>query len=190
MKDFQKYKKTILEKHDKSFKGEIDSKIKSLCNAINKNKSCVTLSSCSGRICILKVVKNNNKKFSEWLFITHSIASPKNILEVINKYENKEILYFKQESAIIHIGFESLEIGEKFLRIAKLSGFNRCGFISTTKKVVLECILAMPINVPIYDKKILISKDYICYLVKEGNKKQKISWIAIKKLEEEFKKYF
>ena len=190
MQDFQKYKETILDKQDKSSKGSIDEKIKSLCNSLNKHKNVLTLSSCSGRISVLKAVGKNNKKLSSWVYITHEKASFGEIQNKLKEYSSDEKLIFKQEPTIIHIAFKNLEIGEKFLQLAKFCGFNRCGFISTQKKVVLECILAMPLSLTIYDKKLLITEEYLEYLIAESNERQEHSWKSIDKLGQEFKKSF
>lgn len=190
MQDFSKYKKSILEKQDKSSIGKIDERINSLCNTLNKNESVLTLSSCSGRICILKEIGSNNKKLSSWVYVSHDLANFEEVEKMLNGYNEDSKLVFKQESTIIHIAFESLDIGEKFLQLAKACGFNRCGFISTKKKVVLECIFAMPVSLPIYDNKLLITEEYLEYLINYSNEKQKKCWSAIDKLEEEFLEKF
>ena len=52
--EFQQQKTKQLSKSDKSNIGKWDSKIKCLCNKINKKRDYYTTSSCAGRVVLLK----------------------------------------------------------------------------------------------------------------------------------------
>ncbi len=60
--DFNKKKREILRKEDKSSKGSLDEKIKELCIVINSHPDFVTSSSCAGRILLVKSFEKKSKQ--------------------------------------------------------------------------------------------------------------------------------
>lgn len=184
--DFDKKKQEILKKEDKSNKGSIDRKIQKLCAIINQSQNFVTSSSCAGRILLVKSFEKKNKQPNAWIWATHALTTKKEILNKIENYTEKEPLILKQESAILHIYCRSLEHAEQLIEIARNSGFKRAGIITTKKHIVVEIICLEQLAVPIVDKKILISEEYLKYIIKEANKKIKKSWSAIGRLQENF----
>ena len=52
-------------------------------------------------------------------------------------------------------------------------------------KISLEIIHSQILQIPIYDKKILITEDYLKYLILLGNEKQQKTWEVIQRLEME-----
>ena len=189
-KEFELWKKQALSKLDKSSIRKIDKRILNLCNLINKRNDMFTLSSCSGRICLLNR-KNFKKEKNIWLFVSHDLVNLEEIKNIIlkNENENKNIIEFRQESAILHICVNSFETARKLMSYAKESGFNQVGIIGFKKKIVIEIICDSLISVPIYDKKLLVSFNYLEYLTKIANKFQKISWKTINKLEKKIIKF-
>ena len=183
---FSKHKKDILSKPDKSQKGCMDAKIKTLCALINSHPDFVTLSSCSGRIAFLKLAKENNKKLSSWLLITHDLAQVDAFQHALNTYQGKEPLYFKQEGAILHVCTKTQQTAEKLLTLAQQAGFKHSGIIATGKKIVVEIRSAENLTAPIFDKKLLISGTYLQYLIMLANSKLERTWQQIKKLETTF----
>ena len=108
---FEKFKKEVLEKSDKSSKGFIDSRILDLCNVINDCEDMVTLSSCSGRISLLEVVERSNKRDSKWLCVTHDEGDDCEFWRVLEGYGGGRFVMFKQESAILHVCVEGFGFG-------------------------------------------------------------------------------
>ncbi len=198
--DFKLFKKNVLSKVDKSKKGFIDEKIESLCNTINEKENFVTLSSCSGRILLLKVPKSKKKHLSEWLIVTHEKAKTQEFYNTMKNFEEKNKnyngeefdVYFKMEAAILHVSCKNEEDAFKLLDLAKQNGFRRVGVISKKKNTV-ELICNENISIPIYDfenKNFIIKKEQLEFFIKKANLKLEYSWNAIKKLEEKFKKEF
>lgn len=188
MKDqFLKNKRDILNKNDKSAIGKIDKKISDLCQEINKRDDAFTLSSCSGRICLLEVCGQNKKKQSKWLTVTHDLANSDPFWKALENYKGDNVVYFKQEGAILHICLENLELAQKFIELGKISGFNKCGIITSKKKIIVELICGVNLENPIYDKKVLISIDYLNYLISCANNRQVNSWTCINKIHQELK---
>ena len=180
---FEKTKKDILSKLDKSSKGFIDEKIKNLCETINKKNDLISLSSCSGRICLLEVFEENNKKISNWLTVTHDEAIYDTFKKELNKYKGTNRIDFKFEAAIMHIQTNSIENAQRLINLGKESGFNRCGIISSQRKIVVELICKMSHSTPVFDQKNLITEDYLNYLVKHSNEKLVKSWESLSKYE-------
>lgn len=182
------WKKQALGKIDKSNIGGIDKKIQKLCNMINKRDDMFTLSSCSGRICLLKRENNSKTKLKNiWIYLTHEIAKFKDLNKSILDYNEKGTLEFRQESIIIHICVLNNDIARELMRIGQQSGFNHCGIISNKRKIVVELVCDISINCPIYFEKLLISDEYLKYLIKQSNFNLKEGWSRAKKLEKEIK---
>lgn len=181
-KNFLLWKKQALTKIDKSNIGSIDKKIEKLCNSINKRDDMFTLSSCSGRICLLE--KENEKKVKNiWLYVNHDFVKFEQLLERLKNYKNNKFIEFRQESIIMHICVKNYEIARKLMTIANQSGFNKYGIIANKTKIVVELICDISIICPIFDKEILISENYLKYLVEKSNQNLKKGWFRANKLE-------
>lgn len=179
--DFINFKKNVFSKMDKSSVGGIDTRIKNLCNKINKREDIFTLSSCSGRISVLK--NNSEGKIENiWVFTSHDTTSSEEILKVLEEYSGEEELYFMQEAMIMHVCVNSIELANKFINESKNCGLNQCGIISSKKKIVVEVICDARIELPLYDKELLFSKDYLERIVNKANQNQEKSWETIEKL--------
>jgi tRNA wybutosine-synthesizing protein 3 len=182
--DFINFKKNVFSKMDKSSAGGIDKRIKNLCDKINQREDIFTLSSCSGRISVLK--NNSEGKIENiWVFTSHDTTTKQEILEVLNNYkesEQQEELYFMQEAMIMHVCVNSIELANKFINESKNCGLNQCGIISSKKKIVVEVICDARIELPLYDKELLFSEEYLGRIVNKANENQNKSWETIEKL--------
>lgn len=179
MKEFLNWKKQALTKLDKSPKGSFDERIEKLCNKINENSDMFTLSSCSGRVCLLEV-SSKGKKESNFLEVTHDFANSDKFFKKLENYDGENKIYLRQESVIIHICVNSLEIASNLINLAKTCGFNQTGIISL-RKITVEIICDVSLILPVYDLKILVEKEYFDYLIGEANKNQEKSWEVIDK---------
>lgn len=183
-KDFLLWKKQALEKLDKSHIGGIDKHIQSLCDTINKKENFFTLSSCSGRICVIGK-SSKGKEENCWVYVSHEISNSGEIITILNNYSDEKKLEFRQESAIIHICCENVSLAKKIMHLGKLAGFNQVGIIAITNKIVVELICEAEIVVPVYDSKLLVDNNFLEYLVKNANENLEYSWRCIDKLNEE-----
>jgi len=185
---FQKEKKEFLTRIDKSRKGSVDKKIKSLIDKINSKEDFFTTSSCSGRVLILVPYKNNRKDKTKWLFSSHDKISFKNIKKALEKLPKKDV-WFKAEAAILHVACKDKDEAIKFLNIARDSGFRRSGIISIRKNsFILEIVSTEKIETIISKNgKLIVGEDYIKILIKENNKKLENTWEKIKKLKSKIK---
>lgn len=169
MNEFQKEKKTFLNKKDKSSAGKIDDDIVSLINLINSYDCFYTTSSCSGRIVILK---EQGKKESNWSFKSH---------EPITKIEG--VGWFMQEPVIIHVRCKKLECCNWLLKLATENGFGKSGIISLDK-LTLEIKGTNKIETFLTSN---LSQEYLDVLKDKANEKLIKEKNNIKKLEEKLR---
>lgn len=182
---FQRRKNDCLKKSDKSSIGEIDERIKNLCEKINKQKEYYTLSSCSGRAVL---IKNFEKKQPDmFVFRSHEKISFEELKKALLSYKGKESLIFKQEPPILHICCEKTDDAEKMLNLARECGWKNSGIMSLSGRIVLELrsteYLALPI---IENGKMIVDRDFLNILIVESNKRLEKGWNKIKKLENAF----
>ncbi|MFW5705051.1 MAG: tRNA wybutosine-synthesizing 3 family protein [Nanoarchaeota archaeon] len=183
---FQLWKKQALSKLDKSTIGSIDEKIKTLCETINSREDMFTLSSCSGRICLNKNA-NNSKIEKIWLFVSHEKVESEKLWQILENYSEKLKLEFRQDSCILHICVKTNELARNLMNAGKESGFNKTGIIANKSRIIVELICDINLNLPIYDKELLIPKKYLEYIVSISNNNLSQTWERIKKLEEKIK---
>lgn len=87
------------------------------------------------------------------------------------------------EAAIIHVVARDEIVANKFLDLARSSGFKRSGIISSSKRIVIEAVDSHRIDVPIaVDGKLIVEKEFIKFLIKKSNNYLEKTWDSIKKL--------
>jgi tRNA wybutosine-synthesizing protein 3 len=178
---FQQRKDSILNKKDKSSKGNWDEKIIKLCNKINLKKNYYTTSSCSGRIVLMydEVKKDKN------LFIKtyHNLVDFNQLKKDLNNIKSNKLIKFKQEPCILHIAFKNLKDFDIILEKTKLAGFKKVGLISTKKRYVVEISSTEKLEFPIKNKnKILVNDSFLNLIIKISNNNLKKSWKKIDEL--------
>lgn len=183
---FEKYKKDVLSKSDKSSIGDTDPRIKGLCDNINSKKDYYTTSSCSGRI---SLVKDNTKKLPGlFLWRTHD----KTTLEELNKELKKaigstkdELIYFKQEPCLVVVSCKNKESQKALFTIARNNGWKKSGIISTDNRYIIELMSTENISFPIIkDNKILVNQEFLDFIIEESNRKLELTWKKIDRLYE------
>jgi len=166
---FDKNKKDILSKLDKSNKKAIDSDIGALVELLNSMEDYFTTSSCSGRILLIENMLGS-KKEARFVFSSHSVASFSVIKNALSNIAND--LWFKQESVIIHICCRDMGSAGRLLGIVRDLGMKRAGIISISKKIVIEVVGTESMETIIAkDGKLLVDDNYLKELVNEANKK-------------------
>jgi tRNA wybutosine-synthesizing protein 3 len=180
---FKRRKEDVLGKEDKSSIGEIDEKIKKLCDIINKKEEYYTLSSCSGRIVLIRNI--DKKKPGLFFFVSHDkIKLPELKKQLDNAEKKKESLIFKQESFILHVACKTLEDADVFLKKVQEIGMKHSGIINIgEKRIIIEVIESSQLAFPITERgKILVNDDFLKILVSESDKRLEKSWEKIEKL--------
>ena len=180
--NFQQAKKKQLSKLDKSSIGSWDSKIKYLCDKINKKKNYYTTSSCGGRIILLKY--SDVKQEDAFLFRIHnkiSFNELKKVLEKISK-KYKGLVEFQQTSCILHVACLNLSDAQNIINKAKESGWKRSGIMGGKRNMV-ELHSTESMSFPIMDKgKILVNDDFLKLIVIQANNKLERVWKKIERL--------
>ena len=179
---FTRRKQDCLKKDDKSSIGTWDEHIRELCEKINKKTNFYTLSSCAGRIVLIKnLVKKGPDMF---ILRSHEKMNFSELKKALENYEGKDDLMFKQETCILHVCCEKIEDAEKLLNIAREAGWKNSGIMSTQGRIVCELRSTEYLAFPIFaGGKILVSDDFLWAVVREANEKLEKSWEKIKKLE-------
>jgi tRNA wybutosine-synthesizing protein 3 len=185
---FDKQKKQVLERKDKSVKGSIDKPIRKLVDLVNSLDDYYTTSSCSGRIFLIERTESGKKNESKWLLVKHAKISFNEVKKAL--ISNKKV-WFKQESMIIHFCCRDIEAATKMLDVCREAGLKRAGISTIGRKIMIEAFGTERIDTIVAEKgKILVSDDYLNILVREANKKHSKNIERIKRLEKEIKKLF
>ncbi|MFH1500589.1 MAG: hypothetical protein ABIE22_01440 [archaeon] len=180
--DFSEIKKQNLSKKDRSDIGGWDVEVLELCKKINSKEEYYTTSSCSGRIVLLKY--SDKKQSGLFLFRTHNKVTFNKLKKELGNIEDKGLVYFKQEPALVVVACNSLENAKKLLRIAKEVGFMRSGIMSSGKRIVVEIMSTEGIALPLMDNgKIFISDEHLRLVVREANRKLEKTREKLRKLE-------
>lgn len=184
---FLRRKNQQLDKGDRSLKQSWDKHILSLCELINKKNDYYTTSSCSGRVLIL--IDSKEKRDDLFLFVSHELVSFDELKMELAKINDKRLIYFKYEPCILHVAARSLEGAQKIHDLAKKAGWKRCGIIASDKRFMVELNATDKIEFPIINNgKILVSDDFLNLIVEESNKKLRLSWDKIRRMEDAVEK--
>jgi len=180
---FDKRKKDVLSKLDKSHKSEWDEKIKKLCDKINAEKRYYTTSSCSGRAVLM--VEQDKKAEGLFISVYHNEVSFKQLKEdlaiALKKNQN---IKFKLEPCILHVACRTLEDAENIYNKAKLAGWKKSGIIGMKNGTSVELNGTDRLEFPVIrGNKVLVDDEFLKIIADESRKKLEKNWIKIKKLE-------
>ncbi len=182
----QNHKKTFFEALEKQ---KVDPQAISFCKFMESTDNYFTSSSCSGRIVLLEVNKQETKKEAAFHAKWHRTVKFQEIWKELNK-KSKDELWFKMEPFILHVGTNNEENARKFLEVVKDCGIKRGGIqVLKEGKIIFEINGTQHISCPVKKgKKILIDKNYAKILVAKANKKLEKNYEILKKFEQACKK--
>ena len=185
---FLRAKEGRLGRADKSSIGEIDRSILGLCGKINDNNDYYTLSSCGGRIVLIR--ETEDKQAGLFVFRSHEKISfeelKKELENAVDIDEEKGLIYLKQEPCVLAVSCRNLACEQELLDKARAVGWKKSGITTTSGKFVVELFSTERIDVPIMnDRKVLVDDDYLKFIVDEANSKLDRTWEKIKRLEGE-----
>jgi len=181
---FYKRKKDVLTKKDKSFIGEWDKKIVSLCEKLNKTNKYYSTSSCSGRVVLM--FDSDKKTHSLFLKIYHDIVNmkefEKDLNEILKKSKGKSI-NFKQEPCGLHVACRTLKDAQILVTKARKIGWKKSGIISSGNRFIVEMFGTGILGFPIIKKgKLLVDENFLKEIVNKSNQNLKKSWKQINNL--------
>ncbi|XP_048587336.1 tRNA wybutosine-synthesizing protein 3 homolog isoform X4 [Nematostella vectensis] len=171
MAAFMAQKQQTLSQADLSKKGSIDEPIVNLVDYINGLDAFFTTSSCSGRISVFTEGHGQRKKCSEWRYITHGQADLESVLESLEDCKRDAVLKF--EPFVLHVQCKSLEHAQLMLKASLESGYKNSGIVIGRKSRYMMAVRSThSLEVPlICNGNLLVSKEYIQYVVDMANKK-------------------
>ena len=180
---FDKRKKDVLSKLDKSHKNEWDEKIKKLCDKINSLEDYYTTSSCSGRAILM--IEQDRKDKNLFVSVYHDRILLKQLREdlaiALKKNQN---IKFKLEPCILHVACRTLEDAENIYNKAKLAGWKKSGIIGMKNGTSVELNGTDRLEFPVIrGNRILVDDEFLKIITDESGKKLEKNWIKIKKLE-------
>jgi len=198
--NFQKSKKDILSRKDKSSRQHLDKKIIKLCEKINKLPDYYTTSSCAGRVVL--IIDSDKKKTGLFIKKYHDLISFEELKKDLEKIKNKKTINFKQEPCILHVACKTLRDAQELYDKAKLAGWKKSGIIASGKRFMVELCSTEKLEFPIVNKgKILVypenykfsgsetlgtqkvpGDDFLKLIVKKSNENLKKGWRKIEKL--------
>lgn len=168
--------------------GKVDIDFIPFCEYIRKTKEYFTSSCCAGRVALVGLNKDEEKKESAFIRKWHRTVSYKEVKEGVDSYTG-HILWFKQEPLILHLGTNSLENARKILVLCEKIGIKRAGIkVAKDGRFIVEILGTHNINAPIKEGKMQIDYEYLKYLVKKANEKFKKNQEVLNKLTKESKK--
>jgi len=171
---FKNNKKTFLAKLDRSKKGSIDEKVKSLLELINKKDNYYTTSSCSGRTYFWKGEKKNK---TEWFNITHGLVDD----NFFKLNDTSGLIWLRYEPFILHVCCKDLDTANLLVEEARKL-FKKSSILTVSKKIIVEVSGSDKIEMPYYlDGNKLFSGDEN-WLKNLINKKMSNNWQKIEKL--------
>lgn len=183
---FEDRKRIALEKlKDDLKKGRVDPKILKTLELINSLDDFYSLSSCSGRISLLRFDEEFKKGKEKFIFKKHEKTSASEIFEKLKEFEKKESnVMFLMEGSILHVSARSLSKALSFLKEARNLGFKRGGIISIRKgEVIMEIESTEKICTPvIINSKIVINEELLSKIVEISNSLLERTWKKLEKL--------
>lgn len=190
---FDLSKRQMLEKlylPDKSKKGNVDKPLIPLIDLINEQDDYYTTSSCSGRICIFTDHDSEIKSGAEWLFVSHDLVKFEELKTALEKLP-ESLTSFRVEGMILHVACRTLEDATKFMIFCQNNGYKHTGVIASTKRYIVQVLGVERFDAPISIKKeLLVSEDYIRFVLEQANIKLKKTHDLINKLYSKFKEEF
>jgi tRNA wybutosine-synthesizing protein 3 len=168
--------------------GKMDKDFIPFCEFISKTDNYFTSSCCAGRIALVGLNKDEDKRESAFHRRWHRKVKLKEIIEGIESYQG-DVLWFKQEPLILHLGTSDIEHAKIILALCESVGIKRAGIkVAKDGKMIVEVLGTHNINAPVKEGKMCVEKKYIEYLVKKANQKFEKNQEVLKKLTKKAKK--
>ena len=175
---FDKQKSSCLDGVDLSRKGSIDAPIVELTHYINKHCDMFTLSSCSGRIVILRESQSSDKirkAGCEWITVSHTDLDPsKGFDAFISRTRDPGCVVLKFEPFVLHVQCRSMIVAKQVHTAASEAGFRNSGLsVGKSGKIVVAVRSTHGLEVPLTDDEgnDMVSREYVEFVIKKSNTK-------------------
>ncbi len=167
----------FLTKNDKSKKGDIDTRVIPLLNALNQLPEYYTTSSCSGRTYLWTGTGKKNQ--TEWIKVSHDLID-ENFLQ--NLPAKKGVIWLRVEPFILHVACKDIETANRLLEKSRQIYKKSC-ILSASNKIIIEIRGSELIEMPLFvDGKSLFQGEY-SWLVAVVNEKLNRMWKGMEKFQ-------
>lgn len=165
-----------------------DAQMVPLCRFVSRTRHFFTSSSCAGRIILLQLPKDENKKGAGFHRKWHRKVKEKELWEGIEE-ETKGELWFKLDPFILHIGSNSLENANAVLSAMKKAGVKRGGIIvAKPGKFLIEMQGTQGMSFPVKKgENVLVEKRFMKQVLEKANQKLAKNYAMLKRLEKVFR---
>ena len=179
--------------HKKTFEkaleeGKVDEGFVELCRHLAGTKGYFTTSCCAGRIALMCLEEDEEKKENAFYRKWHRKVREKEVLGAIDGFKG-ECLWLKQEPLILHAGAKDLAGAKKLITIGHRAGIKRAGIMTAKNgKFIVEILGSQNMSVPVKGKGFRADEEYVKRLVGIANKKYENNKRILKRLENEIKR--
>ena len=190
---FDKQKECCLAGLDLSRKGSIDTPILQLTEFINNNPDMFSLSSCSGRVVILREAEDLSagvrKSGCEWLLVSHETVEFDSEVRDLLSGRDRSVqgcLTLKFEPFVLHVQCRDLSTARRVCCVGSGSGFRNSGLtVSRSGKIVTAVRSTHGLEVPLTDDQgaDLVSPEYVRFVVGKANIKMEENLKRIEKFQ-------
>ena len=157
-------KKNQLEKKDKSKKGSVDERIRSLLALLNAHPEHYTTSSCSGRIILWR--GSGKKNETEWLKVSHEPIDAR----FLTVPDVPGLVWLRLEPVILHVACADIRAAALLVDAAK-KVCKKSTILSITNKIIVEIRGSEFLEMPLVNNGQLLYQGEIDVLVEIVNEK-------------------
>ena len=189
---FDRQKESALAAVDLSRKGSIDLPIVKLTEVINTHSDTFTLSSCSGRVVLLReapIGQSVRKAGCDWLTVSHEELRPDTVLDSLQSREvgRPGTIVLKFEPFVLHVQCRDTETARRMCACAVEAGFRNSGItMGRAGKLVTAVRSTHGLEVPLTDEAgaDLVTREYVTFIVEKANSKLRENFKRIAKFED------
>jgi tRNA wybutosine-synthesizing protein 3 len=163
--------------------GDVDEELVKTIELVDYLPDYYVTSTCAGRIALLSDA--GSKKESAFLGKWHRQVQCREVLDALKP--SAGVTYFRFEPAILHVVARNLAAADRMMKAALASGLKRSGMQSAKgERIMIEILGTERIDVPVAEgSRVLVSEDYLSFLVSVANEKYSENLKKIRQLERE-----
>ena len=185
---FDKQKEQVLSSvEDLSRKGSVDALIVDFLSELNASKDYFSLSSCSGRIVVVRS-QDKVKKGCQWLMVSHDPVQTDPLWDAITQTSNEPgTTTLKFEPFILHVQCRNQEAAKTLHTLSLDCGYRNSGLtLGKSGKIVLAVRSTHGLEIPLTDNdgRVLVTREYVDCIGNVANKKLADNEVKFRQFEE------
>jgi len=166
--------KRMADLEGKMKEGVVDGDIASLLTFINSFEGMYTLSSCSGRICLIELPDIGDKKHAIFHGKWHRPTTFDEVMEAVRSYQESgstdTYLYLLTQSPIFHINIRNVTLATTMFQLARNCGFKHSAFKSISQPFLLEVLSTERVDIPIgFNRQIMVDEEVLRFFALRCN---------------------